>query len=39
MYREFYFRPSKIGKIVAEMMTDRHMMVRRLREGGDSSPI
>jgi len=35
MYREFYFRPSKIGKIVAEMMTDRHMMVRRLREGGE----
>jgi hypothetical protein len=35
MYREFYFRPKKIGKIVAEMITNRQMMVRRLREGGE----
>ncbi len=35
MYREFYFRPKKIAKIVAEMVTSRHMMVRRLREGGE----
>ena len=35
MYREFYFRPKKIGSIVAEMMQDRQMMVRRLREGGE----
>ena len=30
MYREFYFRPKKIAKIVAEMVTSRQMMVRRL---------
>ena len=35
MYREFYFRPKKIAKIVAEMITSRQMMVRRLREGGE----
>lgn len=35
MYREFYFRPSKIGKIVAEMLTDRQMFMRRLHEGGE----
>jgi radical SAM superfamily enzyme YgiQ (UPF0313 family) len=35
MYREFYFRPKKIAKIVAEMVTSRQMMVRRLREGGE----
>lgn len=35
MYREFYFRPRKIASIVAEMMTDRQMMVRRLKEGGE----
>ncbi len=35
MYREFYFRPSKISKIVAEMLTDRQMFMRRLREGGE----
>src|SRR5262249_31705214 len=35
MYREFYFRPKKIAQIVAGMLTDRQMMVRRLREGGE----
>ncbi len=35
MYRSFYFRPKKIAHIVAEMLTDRQMMVRRLREGGE----
>jgi hopanoid biosynthesis associated radical SAM protein HpnJ len=35
MYREFYFRPVKIAQIVAEMITDRQMLVRRLREGGE----
>lgn len=33
MYREFYFRPRKIGHIVAEMIQDRQMLVRRVREG------
>ena len=32
-YRRFYFRPSKIGSIVAEMLRDWDMMKRRLREG------
>ncbi len=32
-YKKFYFRPSKIASIVGEMVTDRHMMARRLREG------
>ena len=32
-YRQFYFRPSKIGSIVSEMVRDRDMMKRRLREG------
>ena len=32
-YREFYFRPSKIGSIVKEMITQEGMMKRRLREG------
>ena len=35
MYREFYFRPKKIASIVAEMVTNRQMLVRRLREGGE----
>ncbi len=35
MYRRFYFRAKPIARIVAEMATDRHMMVRRLREGGE----
>jgi hopanoid biosynthesis associated radical SAM protein HpnJ len=32
-YRKFYFRPSKIAAIVAEMITSPQMMKRRLREG------
>jgi hypothetical protein len=32
-YRQFYFRPRKIGAIVNEMVRDRAMMKRRLREG------
>ena len=34
-YREFYFRPSKIGSIVWEMARDMDMMKRRLREGAE----
>jgi hopanoid biosynthesis associated radical SAM protein HpnJ len=33
MYREFYFRPKKIAQIMGEMLRDRQMLVRRLREG------
>ncbi len=33
MYRQFYFRPSKILSILNEMMRSRQMLVRRLREG------
>ena len=32
-YREFYFRPSKIASIVAEMLGSAEMLKRRLREG------
>jgi hopanoid biosynthesis associated radical SAM protein HpnJ len=32
-YRRFYFRSGKIASIVGEMVRDRQMMVRRLREG------
>jgi hopanoid biosynthesis associated radical SAM protein HpnJ len=32
-YRQFYFRPRKIGAIVREMVTQPDMMKRRLREG------
>ncbi|WP_198351237.1 hopanoid biosynthesis associated radical SAM protein HpnJ [Flavisphingomonas formosensis] len=32
-YKRFYFRPSKIGSIVMEMLRDFDMMKRRLREG------
>ncbi len=32
-YKRFYFRPSKIWSIVAEMLRDWNMMKRRLREG------
>jgi hopanoid biosynthesis associated radical SAM protein HpnJ len=35
MYRAFYFRPKAIARIVAEMLTDRQMIARRLREGGE----
>lgn len=33
MYRRFYFRPKPILRIVREMIADRQMLVRRLREG------
>ena len=33
IYRQFYFRPSKILSILKEMATSRQMLVRRLREG------
>jgi len=33
IYREFYFRPSKILSILKEMATSPQMLVRRLREG------
>jgi hopanoid biosynthesis associated radical SAM protein HpnJ len=32
-YKRFYFRPRKIGSIMAEMLRDWDMMKRRLREG------
>ena len=32
-YKSFYFRPSKIGSIVNEMVRSPDMMKRRLREG------
>jgi hopanoid biosynthesis associated radical SAM protein HpnJ len=32
-YKKFYFRPTKIGAIVNEMVRDSDMMKRRLREG------
>ncbi|MBX9750973.1 MAG: radical SAM protein, partial [Roseococcus sp.] len=32
-YRKFYFRAPKIASICNEMIRDRQMMVRRLREG------
>ncbi|MHB8530316.1 MAG: radical SAM protein, partial [Caulobacteraceae bacterium] len=32
-YKRFYFRPAKIGSIVAEMIRSPEMMKRRLREG------
>lgn len=32
-YKRFYFRPSKIASIVAEMIASPEMMKRRLREG------
>lgn len=35
LYRKFYFRPQAIIPIVREMLTDRQMLVRRLREGGE----
>ena len=33
LYREFYFRPSKILSILNEMIRSPQMLVRRLREG------
>lgn len=35
MYRRFYFRPKAIIPIVREMLMDRQMLTRRLREGGE----
>lgn len=32
-YKKFYFRSGKIASIVGEMVTEREMMKRRLREG------
>jgi hopanoid biosynthesis associated radical SAM protein HpnJ len=32
-YKKFYFRPRKIAEITLEMVRDREMMKRRLREG------
>jgi hopanoid biosynthesis associated radical SAM protein HpnJ len=32
-YKQFYFRPSKIAAILAEMIASPEMMKRRLREG------
>jgi hopanoid biosynthesis associated radical SAM protein HpnJ len=32
-YKRFYFRPGKIADMTSEMVRDRHMLVRRLREG------
>jgi len=32
-YRRFYFRPKPILRIVKDMLKDREVMVRRLREG------
>ena len=32
-YKKFYFRPSKIASILAEMIASPEMMKRRLREG------
>jgi len=32
-YKAYYFRPSKIGEILLEMVQDWDMMKRRLREG------
>jgi radical SAM superfamily enzyme YgiQ (UPF0313 family) len=33
MYREFYLRPRPILRIVRDMLRDREVMQRRLREG------
>ena len=33
MYREFYLRPRPILRIVRDMLRDREVMKRRLREG------
>ena len=34
-YRRFYFRPRKIFSLGGEMVRDRTVMRRRLREGGE----
>jgi len=33
MYRRFYFHPRPIFRMLREMATDGHLLVRRLREG------
>ncbi|MBC7527389.1 MAG: hopanoid biosynthesis associated radical SAM protein HpnJ [Chthonomonadaceae bacterium] len=33
MYREFYFRPKVYSRMLKEMLTDKQMFIRRLREG------
>jgi hypothetical protein len=35
MYRRFYFRHKPILRFLREMASDRRMLVRRLREGGE----
>lgn len=35
MYRLFYFRPKPIFRMIREMSTERQMLMRRLREGGE----
>lgn len=35
MYRQFYFRSKPIFRFLREMATDRQMLARRLREGGE----
>ena len=35
MYRRFYFRHRPILRFLREMATDRQMLVRRIREGGE----
>lgn len=35
MYRRFYFRPKAIIPIVREMLSDRQVLIRRLREGAE----
>ena len=34
-YRKFYFRPRKMLSLASEMVRDRQVMKRRLREGRD----
>jgi len=34
-YRRFYLRPSPILRILKEMLRDRHLFVRRVREGAE----
>jgi len=38
-YRRFYFRPRKLFAITKEMLADRRVMRRRLREGQEFLPI
>ena len=33
MYRRFYFRPKVYARMVAEMITEKQMFLRRLKEG------